>query len=163
MSASVINLSTSYDISLQPFCKEHVKQLSENLRQRDWAEMWACYQLSAEKAIRYCVSQSISVWTLLYQGKVCAVAGIEPLNGLGSSACVWSWTTTDIVHCQKSFWRVSKWLVKEFRTLYPYLYAACAEDYLTARKYLERLGAVSSGKNFYLADPKTKFILYQWI
>jgi len=138
-------------------------ELAGNLRTEDWAEMWACYRLPVEKALSLCIRRSLQSWTVLCSGKVIAIAGIEPLSILGNKACIWSWTSKEVLHHKKSFWRLSQIMLNQFRRQYSTLYAACDKRYQMAHRYLQRLGACQTGESFYLAGKETEFILYQWM
>lgn len=156
------NLSTPYDISLEPLCKAHLTQLAAHLRAEDRAELWACYRVPTQEGLEKCVARSFVSVAFLYKGKVCAIAGLEPASLLGQAACVWSWTGTEVLHCQKSFWRISNQVLAVFKKYYPHLYAACDVRYKTALRYLEHLGGKRMRGMIYLAGRETKFALYQW-
>lgn len=155
-------ISISNDISLRPLCKEDLSALARQLQPQDRKELAACYGLPVLQGLELCVARSIETVCFLYQGQVCAVAGIEPLSLLGKQACVWSWTTHTVRKCPKAFIRVSRYVLQVFQQYYPVLYAACAQSYRQARQYLKHIGGKEENQYFYLADPTVLFCLYRF-
>ncbi len=150
----------SHHISLERLCKEHLDEICPFLRWQDQQEMWAAYRLPAREALALCWKHSSFAVAMRYRGCVAAVAGVEGQTLLGGRGCVWSWTAEAVLRCPKSFWQVSCRLLQQFQQLYPMLYAACDERYLSARRYLLRLGARQAGEKFYLAGKETRFVPY---
>ena len=150
----------SHDISLEPLCKEHLDGLSHTLRMQDRAEMWAAYRLPVRQGLELCFKRSVQAVALVYKGRAAAAAGVEAQTWLGQRACVWSWTGQAVERCPVSFWRASRKVLAAFQAQYPFLYAACDERYVAARRYLQRLGARQAGEKFYLAGRETRFVPY---
>lgn len=154
--------TTSYDISLRPICKADIDTLAQHLRPEDAQELTACYLLPPRQALELCCNRSSLTVSLFCNGHLCALAGVEPESLLGWRGCVWSWTSRQVLHYQRAFWKISKYVLAQFLTRYPLLYAACAADYAAAHRYLKHLGAQPLPKTLVLADQKTRFCVYQF-
>lgn len=162
MPSSLPKTIFSNDISLTPLCKEHLAELALSLQAQDYAEMWAAYRLPVSEVLSLCYQKSAISLAFVYQGKVCAVAGVEADSLLGGRGCLWSWTSGKVKKIPKLFWKISKSVLAYFLSVYPCLYVLCDNRYLQARRYIVRLGGSKRSQKIMLAGKETYFELYQF-
>lgn len=133
-----------------------------HLRAEDRQELTACYGLPARAGLEVCAQLSAAAVAFVYRGEVCAAAGVEAQSLLGRRGCVWSWTGEGVLHCPKAFWRASRAVLRYFHSLYPQLYAVCDVQYRAARRYVQRLGGVETGRTQLRSGAKNSFVVYRF-
>ena len=132
--------------------EEHVKELAENLRPEDRAELQALSSKSVEETIRQSVARSDEVWTALADDTVIGMLGISPYTKLSGKACPWFLSTNTLSKHPKVLLRATKIAVEYWLTKYEEFECYVDSTYPKSVRWMEWAGFTKSGP--YLIGPK---------
>ena len=120
--------------------KEDIKELRNHLRIEDHREVMLSGFHNNEAALEHGLANSTESYTVLVEGKVSAMFGINPRTLLGAEAVIWFLGRPEMARIKKTFMRVSRYIVNEWRRRYLVLYNVVPLDYAKSLAWLRWLG-----------------------
>ena len=101
--------------------KSDIAALKDNLKESDVHEIWASHHHTPEEALKGCVEKAIISMTIIVDGKIVAIFGIDTDKILGKTASVWMLSTGEIEKIKRRIVRHSRAFINHFLEFYPYL------------------------------------------
>lgn len=122
------------------------KQLAPFLRAEDRRELSDSHLgRSAAELLENFILRSRSCFFISYDKEPAALFGISAPCWLGRRACVWLVTGRSILKMRVSFMRLARRITADFLSVYPELYNFTDERYLSAVRFIRRLGGQFDG------------------
>lgn len=123
-------------------------KLAPFLRAEDLRELAASHSgREAAALLENFIRSSRSCFFLSYDKEPAALFGISAPCWLGRRACVWLVTGQSILKMRVSFMRLARRVIKDFLSVYPELYNFTDERYLSAVRFIRRLGGRFDGSS----------------
>lgn len=127
------------EVLLEHATLRHVHLVAPRLRKADREEITASSGLRPAQILRGSLRRSAWARAALIENEVAALFGIVDL---GRMAHPWLVTTVTVDRYPLTFWRASKIVLREIRTLYPVLVQSIDSRYTQALSWARRLGFV---------------------
>lgn len=124
------------------------KQLAPLLRAEDRRELAASHWgRSAAELLESFIRSSCASFCLSYDKEPAALFGVSSPCWLSRRACVWLVTGRGILKMRVSFMRLARRITADFLSVYPELYNFTDERYVSAVRFIRRLGGQFDGSS----------------
>jgi|TARA_Y100000310_G_scaffold171987_2_gene172106 hypothetical protein len=107
---------------------EHAQFLANHLRQEEILEVTAASRLSIYDTIMSSINRSVEVQTVLWDGDVIAIVGLQPHSVLSDKASPWLLTTEEVKRHPRELLRLSRQFLERWIQQYSLL-----ENYIDSR------------------------------
>lgn len=110
-------------IYITPAETKHIEAMLGRIRQADYDEFAAGYSLTPERGLAIGLKVSTHCWAGIWDGKVIAIAGLNPISFLGDEAHPWMVGTRDLERpeIRREFLELSKSVLLHMLSIYPRL------------------------------------------
>lgn len=134
--------------NIVPATLAHAERIAPRLRLEDVLEIRRAGLISPLQVVKGSLEMSLDAWVWLVDGEPAAIFGVAG-NTIDREAMIWLLTSDLVTQHKKTFWKLSRDIVRLMSEAHPNLGGYCDARYAASVRWLRRLGFTLTGPEPY--------------